>query len=159
MATGHIMHRIVDSQQKNDLFYSPIPETAQNILDIGAGTGDWARDVADRFPSALVYGVDLFPTPDTWVPPNCKFEVDDVLEPWMYSQKFDLIHLRMMHGSFTDEQWRLVYKQAYNALARRMDRGNRAQHLVRPTAQIKQAALTSDLGPIATMAPCQMTLC
>lgn len=79
----------------------------------------WACEVADKYPGALVQGVDLYPPPDTWVPPNCKFEVDDVLKPWEFKQngRFDLIHLRDMFGSFTDEQWRLIYKQAYKNLA------------------------------------------
>ena len=115
---GHLVHSILDSERENPSFYSPIPSTAQNILDIGTGTGDWARDVADRFPSAFVQGVDLAPVPDNWMPPNCKFEVDDILKPWEFKEngKFDLLHLRMMYGSFTDEQWRLLYKQAYKNL-------------------------------------------
>ena len=80
---------------------------------------DRAKEVADKFPSALVQGVDLSPPPDTWLPPNCKFEVDDVLKPWEFQHKgkFDLIHIRELYGAFSDEQWRLVYKQAYNNLA------------------------------------------
>lgn len=78
-----------------------------------------AAEVADRYPSAFVQGVDLSPPPDNWVPPNCKFEVDDILKPWMFPENgsFGLIHMRYMLGSFSDEQWRLVYKQAYNNLA------------------------------------------
>ncbi|KAJ6029765.1 hypothetical protein N7460_004345 [Penicillium canescens] len=39
-------------------------------------------DVADRYPSATVRGVDIFPPPVSWMPPNCVFEVDDVLREW-----------------------------------------------------------------------------
>ena len=62
-------------------------------------------------------GVDLYPPPDTWVPPNVKYEVDDMLKTWMFAQPFQLIHIRYMLGAFTDEQWRLLYKQAYKNLA------------------------------------------
>lgn len=31
----------------------------------------------------------------------------------MYTVKMDLIHMRLMLGSFTDSQWKGVYKQAY----------------------------------------------
>lgn len=54
------------------------------------------------------------------MPPNCKFEVDDVLKPWQFQKggRSDLIHMRdMLFGTFTPEQRRLVYKQAYNILA------------------------------------------
>lgn len=81
---------------------------------------------------AFVQGIDLYPPPDAWVPPNCKFEgtelstldefmltlrtVDDALKPWMLQHKQDLIHIRDLQGSFTDHQWTGVYKQAYENL-------------------------------------------
>ena len=64
----------------------------------------------------MVLGVDLYPPPDTWVPPNCIFEVDDVLKPWTYRQKFDLIHMRLLTGSFEPHQWSNVYQQTYEHL-------------------------------------------
>ena len=80
MHACHIVHSILDSKQPNPLFFAPISKTAQNILDIGTGTGIWAIEVADKFPSAVVTGVDLYPPPETWVPPNCRLEVEDVLK-------------------------------------------------------------------------------
>ena len=114
METAHIVAMILESQQKNPLFLAPISETAQNILDIGTGSGVWAVDVADRLPSAVVHGIDLSPPPTDWVPPNCRFEVDDVLKPWEQLHKYDLVHIRDLFGSFNAEQWRLLYKQAYH---------------------------------------------
>lgn len=38
--------------------------------------------MADRFPKAVVRGVDLFPPLVSWIPPTCIFEVDDVLQLW-----------------------------------------------------------------------------
>lgn len=52
---------------------------------------DWVRKVlrdrrciemADEYPSAQVLGIDLSPEQPTWVPPNCKFEVDDFELEW-----------------------------------------------------------------------------
>ncbi|CAG8304727.1 unnamed protein product [Penicillium nalgiovense] len=74
------------------------------------------NDVADQFPSATVRGVDIFPPPVTWMPPNCLFEVDDVLREWTWREPFDYIHMRMMYGAFDSEGWSQVYKQAYDAL-------------------------------------------
>jgi hypothetical protein len=45
------------------------------------------------------------------MPPNCIFEIDDIEELWMYSFKFDLIHMRMMVGTAAD--WPRCFKQCY----------------------------------------------
>jgi trans-aconitate methyltransferase len=39
-------------------------------------------------------GTDLSPIQPNFVPPNCRFEVDDFEDEWVYSQKFDYIHGR-----------------------------------------------------------------
>ena len=44
-------------------------------------------------------GVDLYPPPDTWVPENCKFEVDDLLKRWEFPKLFDLVHIRQSSPS------------------------------------------------------------
>lgn len=62
---------------------------------------------------ATVRGVDLYPPPVSWVPPNCILEVDDILEDWTYRQPFDLIHMRLLLGAFTPEEWDRVYRQCY----------------------------------------------
>ncbi|PMD59828.1 uncharacterized protein K444DRAFT_612901 [Hyaloscypha bicolor E] len=43
------------------LHFAPIRENPQNIVDLGTGTGIWALDIADKYPSALVVGVNLSP--------------------------------------------------------------------------------------------------
>jgi methylase of polypeptide subunit release factors len=60
--------------QLNALHLAPIG-TPQRILDVGTGTGVWAIDIADQYPSADVLGIDLSPVQTTWVPPNVRFEV------------------------------------------------------------------------------------
>ncbi|CAI7564089.1 unnamed protein product [Penicillium pancosmium] len=65
---------------------------------------------------ATVRGVDLFPPPVTWMPPNCVFEVDDVLREWTWRDPFDFIHIRLMYGAFPPEGWDQLYKQVYAAL-------------------------------------------
>ncbi|EQB58124.1 hypothetical protein CGLO_01662 [Colletotrichum gloeosporioides Cg-14] len=54
----------------------------KRVLDVGTGTGLWAIDFADEHPDAEVLGTDLSPVQTTHVPPNAKFEIDDVEEPW-----------------------------------------------------------------------------
>ena len=84
--------------------YAPIPENPQNILDLGTGIGIWAIDIADKYPEALVTGVDLSPIQPNWVPPNVKFEIDDVEDTWTWPKDhFDLVHSQLMlAGSIAD---------------------------------------------------------
>jgi methylase of polypeptide subunit release factors len=82
------------------------------VLDLGTGTGIWAIDFADRYPSALVIGTDLSPTQPEWVPPNIRFEIEDFNDDWTFKLKdFDYIHLGCLFGSV--ENWQRLYKQVY----------------------------------------------
>ncbi|KAI9807008.1 MAG: hypothetical protein M1833_002666 [Piccolia ochrophora] len=96
------------------LFLAPV-KNPQSILDIGTGTGIWAMDAGDAYPSAEIIGTDLSPIQPKWVPPNVKFEIDDVEQPWTYSSdRFDLIHSRVMVGSIKD--WPAYFKQCFKHL-------------------------------------------
>lgn len=74
MQAQHLAFFILDSQQQNPFFRSPISKSAKNILDLGTGNADWAIGVADMLPEATVHGVDLYPPPQPYVPPNCILE-------------------------------------------------------------------------------------
>ncbi|TWU76084.1 hypothetical protein ED733_007616 [Metarhizium rileyi] len=76
-------------------FYSPIGTHPQKILDIGTGTGIWAIEVGDRYPSAHVCGIDLTPIQPEWVPANVSFLVDDCTLDWI-ERDVDLAHFRFM---------------------------------------------------------------
>lgn len=65
------------------LHKSPLKDPT-HILDVGTGTGVWAIDVADKYPAAQVIGFDLSPIQPAWVPPNCRFIVDDAELEWMF---------------------------------------------------------------------------
>ncbi|KAG0137454.1 S-adenosyl-L-methionine-dependent methyltransferase [Tuber indicum] len=96
------------------LVIAPV-ENPQQILDVGTGTGIWAIDVADQFPSAVVIGTDLSPIQPSWVPPNCKFQVDDAENDWSFpGDSFDLIHSRHLMTSIRD--WPKYIGQIYNAV-------------------------------------------
>ncbi|KAK7417673.1 hypothetical protein QQZ08_011559 [Neonectria magnoliae] len=99
----------------NKLFYAPISNNPQRVLDVGTGTGIWAVDFADQYPSAEVIGTGISPIQSSWVPPMCKFELDDAQLVWTYPDNhFDFIHVRLMMGAIQD--WDALYRQAYRCL-------------------------------------------
>lgn len=93
-------------------FLAPIGDCPQRILDLATGTGIWALDVADMFPSAEVLGVDIAPIQPKWVAPNCSFEIDDIEDTWTYrTDNFDFIHLR--DPLYMVRDWPKLMRQMY----------------------------------------------
>ncbi|KAI9927250.1 hypothetical protein MW887_003637 [Aspergillus wentii] len=98
---------------KGELHRAPV-KSPRRVLDMGTGTGIWAIDFADDNPESEVIGNDLSPIQPSWIPPNCRFEVDDYEEPWSYSQPFDYIHGRELEGFIRDHN--RLFRQAYENL-------------------------------------------
>ncbi|KEZ44052.1 hypothetical protein SAPIO_CDS3791 [Scedosporium apiospermum] len=112
----HEMYRIV---LEGRLTLAP-DENLQHVLDVGCGTGVWAivavrSEFADEHPEVEVIGVDLSPIQPPFVPPNCRFEVDDINKRWTYPKNyFDLVHIRSMSGCVPD--WVAFYKKVLKHL-------------------------------------------
>ncbi|KAI0759408.1 S-adenosyl-L-methionine-dependent methyltransferase [Trametes elegans] len=67
------------------------------ILEIGAGTGAWAIDAANRFPTAQVVAIDLHPLPARPLPTNLAFEPVDITGPFPFPDgAFDIVHMRFV---------------------------------------------------------------
>ncbi|KAI4276291.1 MAG: hypothetical protein L6R38_005700 [Xanthoria sp. 2 TBL-2021] len=106
-----IMHKLTEVSLGGKINLAPIPANAQRILDIGTGTGIWAIETGDRYPKAEILGNDISPIQPKWVPPNVRFEVDNVEEHWTYHQPFDYIHCRMMGNAIRD--WPRLNRQCF----------------------------------------------
>ncbi|TVY27816.1 Secondary metabolism regulator LAE1 [Lachnellula hyalina] len=106
-----LFHHLLTLRCDGQLFLAPIGSNPQRILDLGTGTGIWAIEIGDAYPSASVLGNDLSPVQPNLVPPNVSFEVDDIERPWEFSRPFDFIHCRYLAGSIVD--WPRLVAQAF----------------------------------------------
>ncbi len=137
----HHVHLIIAGDK---LFLSPVVDESNKdqkleILDIGTGTGIWALDVAQELPNASVTGTDLVTTQPAWVPPNCRFVIEDASKPWTFPlNHFDLIHARALYGSIPDHKD--FYAQAYA----RVKPGGYFEHVER---EVRMESDYATLGP------------
>jgi hypothetical protein len=111
-----IMHQVFLFLLKSQLTSVPLVNPTK-IIDIGTGTGDWVIGIGETFPDAEVIGTDLSAIQPSAVPPNVFFEIFDAEDEddWTYPQDFfDLIHFRIMAGSF--KSWDKMYERAFTHL-------------------------------------------
>ncbi|KAI5800578.1 S-adenosyl-L-methionine-dependent methyltransferase [Pyronema domesticum] len=95
----HEIFRLVWSDK---LHSAPLAEP-HRILDVGTGTGIWAMEIAEQYPMAEVVGTDISPIQPCWVPPNCRFEIDDAMQEWTFKDdNFDFIHARNISSGVSD---------------------------------------------------------
>ncbi|KZT56686.1 S-adenosyl-L-methionine-dependent methyltransferase [Calocera cornea HHB12733] len=74
------------------------PENPRRILEIGAGSGAWAMEVAYQFPNAEVIAIDISDVKPDRKPENCTFKVVNVVkDPWPFAKdEFDIVHCRFV---------------------------------------------------------------
>lgn len=114
-----LIHMVMLLNMDDKLFVAPIEEAAKEpgykVLDVGTGTGIWCIDFADQFPNSEVTGTDISAIQPHWVPPNCRFVIDDLVLPWTWPENhFDFIHLRAMYGCVPD--WKDLYAKVFKHL-------------------------------------------
>ncbi|KAK1656782.1 S-adenosyl-L-methionine-dependent methyltransferase [Colletotrichum godetiae] len=87
----YLTHTMIVKTIGNKFFLAPIKaEATHRILDVGTVTGISIK-IVDLFPNSEIFGNDLSPIQPEWVPPNVKFEIDDVESEWVVSNKYDFI--------------------------------------------------------------------
>ncbi|KAF9770865.1 hypothetical protein IL306_011519 [Fusarium sp. DS 682] len=103
---------LVDSKLPLDQY---TPDDPMEILDVGAGTGIWACDMAKRYPQTNILGIDLSSAllPED-VPPNVTFEIADATETWP-NRTYDFIHMRSLAGGGVRD-WNALLADAYEHL-------------------------------------------
>ncbi len=101
-------------------FVAPI-QNPRAILDVGAGTGRWAREVATVFPTANVVGLDINPPQidehaeaggEELRPPNYAFVAGNVLEGLPFADgTFDFVHMRLLVLALPHDRWPFVISE------------------------------------------------
>ncbi|KAJ9150561.1 S-adenosyl-L-methionine-dependent methyltransferase [Coniochaeta hoffmannii] len=110
-----LTHALMTKGIGDKLFLAPIEgEKLHRVLDIGTGTGIWAMCMGDEFPNAEILANDLSAVQPNWVPPNVKFEIDDVESPWLHNIPFDYIFCRYMAACIKD--WPRLVGNIYDNL-------------------------------------------
>ncbi|KIO28610.1 hypothetical protein M407DRAFT_6657 [Tulasnella calospora MUT 4182] len=89
------------------------------ILDAGCGSGQWVMEMAQKYPQAVVTGVDVKPIDlndfGTSIPSNCFFRNLDLESDLSdLRNSFDVIHVRAVASQIVDFQ--RVVDQLFNAL-------------------------------------------
>ncbi|RDA83741.1 hypothetical protein CP532_3659 [Ophiocordyceps camponoti-leonardi (nom. inval.)] len=101
------MHSVLRRVFDDRLIFPPV-NSPKRILDCGCGSGDWAVDVARRFPDCEVLGIDISPhiMPEDG-PNNLEFQIDDLNGRFTFpSDHFDLVHSQMVAGGIHSNRWR-----------------------------------------------------
>jgi SAM-dependent methyltransferase len=88
-------------------YIAPIHPPLPLILDVGAGTGIWAQEMARRFPASTVVGIDLsersFKRP---AQDNCLLRAGNVVTGLPFpDQFFSFTHQRLLVAGITAENW------------------------------------------------------
>jgi len=101
-------------------FVAPV-ENPYAILDVGTGTGRWAREVATVFPTANVIGLDLNPPQmdekaeaggEELRSPNYAFVAGNILEGLPFADgSFDFVHMRLLVLALPHDRWPFVVNE------------------------------------------------
>jgi SAM-dependent methyltransferase len=98
-------------------FAAPL-EKPQSILDVGCGTGRWAREMAQTFPRARVVGVDINQPPSGSDATSAvgqgdfNFTSGNALEGLPFPDgTFDFTHMRLMFLAIPADRWEFVVRE------------------------------------------------
>jgi SAM-dependent methyltransferase len=85
-------------------YLAPV-ESAERVLDVGSGTGQWGFDVCQRFPRATVVGIDLVVS-KPGAPPGYRSVRSNVLDGIPFrDDQFDFVHQRLMATGVPLASW------------------------------------------------------
>ncbi|HEY1351327.1 MAG TPA: methyltransferase domain-containing protein [Ktedonobacteraceae bacterium] len=130
-------------------YVAPLSEPISAILDVGSGTGIWGQEMAQAFPSARVFGLDLEPPQTVSLaasasafPANYHFVQGNLLEGLPFPDGiFDYTHQRMLVLGIPFQRW----PDALRELKRVTRRGGWVELLELGTEILPAGAATATL--------------
>ncbi|EEP79319.1 conserved hypothetical protein [Uncinocarpus reesii 1704] len=112
-----ILHQLYLCALDGELTPYPLPDSLSRVLDLGAGSGDWAIAIGEEYPDVEVIATDISlfdPQSVSIAPPNVYFQIDDADGKWTFHEPFDFIHIRDLSRAISD--WPTLYQQAFEHL-------------------------------------------
>lgn len=100
-------------------------ERKSAILDIACGSGEWALEVAQKFPDKQITGVDISELMTSYARymaesrslANVHFQVMDVRQPLIFDDaSFDIVNARLITGFLTTTMWPVLLKECFRLL-------------------------------------------
>lgn len=113
MREASMEHLLYTFTMTGRLLLAPVEKAGNDVLDIGTGSGVWAVDFGDKYPTSLVLGRDIN-LREVWSANNCMFEIDDCEMPWRPRDMYDIIHIRSMTAGIRD--WSHLFDQCFDHL-------------------------------------------
>ncbi|KAF5360609.1 hypothetical protein D9756_005159 [Leucocoprinus leucothites] len=115
-----IQHDLILNSQGRKHIHAPINlETVSSVLETATGSGIWLKEVYQLVPdTAELIGVDISPNlfPPS-PPPNVKYLQQSVLDlPKEWSNKFDLVHQRLLVLALRNDEWRTAINEMFRVL-------------------------------------------
>lgn len=111
-------HWMLTVVKEGRLHNAPLPDRPLKILDVGCGSGIWAIQMAEEYPSALITGMDISPIQPAKKPANVDWIVHDMEKDWPVPEDyFDFIHLSLVHGCVAD--WRSMMNKIVGSVGKR----------------------------------------
>jgi len=108
------MHAGLKAYLGNKNTHAPL-KNPKDILELGAGSGIWACEMALDFPNAQVVAVDVSPINTKRMPANCKYESVNLTKDWPWApESFDVIHMRFLLVHLP--HWQEIAKKAIATL-------------------------------------------
>lgn len=112
--------------ERLDLFPEQLAlESKSAILDIACGPGEWALEVAQKFPNKQVMGVDISELMISYARymaesrslTNASFQVMDVRQPIIFNDaSFDIVNERHITGFLTTTMWPVLLRDCFRLL-------------------------------------------